>query len=107
MATNVSITQGPSRSELIDALKYALDQNWHFRVSFSGGYIVTDSHGARTARRVRFTAAILGVSHDEEKKDGFNFNVKAFVDGGDALLKACVVTFSYDAKHRNGNLLIP
>lgn len=100
MATNkiFTITGGPSRGELGDALQYAYDSDKDFRVTFKGQ--LDDS-------RVVYTiiARIVGVEHEDGS--GHSFNVRAYLRGLPLFHAIGLVEFYYNANQRSGTIKVP
>ncbi len=96
----IDIEAGPSREELLDAFKYAYDEERSFEVTFTGLSVRQTGDVRQNLSRGKFTAKIVGLTHEDGS--GQSFIIDAYVSVKP--LKDKLVKFYYNAKWRTGHL---
>lgn len=95
----IVIEAGPSREELLDAFKYAYDEERSFEVTFTGFPVLQTGDVRQNFSRGKFTAKIVGLMHEDGSGQSFIIDAYVSVKG----LENKVVRFYYHARTRTGH----
>ena len=96
----ITITAGPSREELFDALKYAHDKVLSFRVEFTGIRAQQTGTVHQDLAHTKLTMKVTGITHEDSTGQSFIITARMLVlPHGMKTVK-----FRYNARTRTGHI---